>query len=907
LGALAGPCCRCDWEPDFETALARLAANDCDVCLLSHRLGERRGLDLLRAAVERGCTVPIILLNDHADAEQDQAAIRAGAADYLLRADLTAPLLGRTIRHARERQRLEAQREQQNRILEMIATGQPVSEVLDTIALFVERECPGRRCSILLAEGCRLWHGAAPSLPEVYVRAIQGAPFGADVGSCGTAAFTRVPVDVEDISTDPRWTDYRAVALPHELRSCYSAPIIASDGLVLGTFGIYGRQVGKITDLELDVVRRVIHLTGIALARHRSERAARASEAELREKITILHAVTEGTTDAVFVKDREGIYLLINTAGAALLGTTPEAVVGKHDRDLFSPDTVEQVLRSDRIVLATGRTDTFEEHATAASVTRTYLATKGPLRDESGQVIGVIGISRDITERKRAEEALHLRNRVVEAFSEGIIITDPHQPGHPIIYVNAAFEALTGYPAAEVLGRNCRFLQGRDSDPAAVDEIRTAIRDARPVETDVLNYRKDGTPFWNRLSVSPIFDRDGALTHFVGFQADVTEQRSLAEQLQQSQRLEAIGRLAGGVAHDFNNMLAVINGYSELLQEMIEPESPLRSGLQEITKAGKRAAALTRQLLAFSRKQVLEPRVLDLRAVVSDMEKMLRRVIGEDVELVIRVGDAVGRVLADPGQMEQVLLNLAVNSRDAMPRGGTLRLEVDEVRLDEGFRRLHPDVSPGCYVRLTVADSGVGIPEEIQPHVFEPFYTTKEPGKGTGLGLATVFGIIKQSEGHITLDSVEGGGATFRVYLPRVQEVVVPETRAPERRLAGSETVLLVEDETMLRELLCHALRAQGYAVLPAANGENAVRIASQYDGVIHLLLTDVVMPGGMSGRQVAERMAELRPAAKVLYMSGYTDDAVLRHGVADSEVEFIHKPFTPGTLLERIRQLLDR
>ncbi|MGH7315304.1 MAG: ATP-binding protein, partial [Candidatus Rokuibacteriota bacterium] len=378
-------------------------------------------------------------------------------------------------------------------------------------------------------------------------------------------------------------------------------------------------------------------------------------------------------------------------------------------------------------------------------------------------------------------------------------------------------------------------------------------------------------------------------------------------QLEQAQKMDAIGRLAGGVAHDFNNLLTVILGRTDLLLHPLRPEDPMRRGIELIQRTASRAADLTRQLLAFSRKQVLEAVVLDLGAVTTDMKDMLGRLIGEDIALLTERAPALGRVKADRGQIEQVVMNLAVNARDAMPQGGRLILETANVDLDDDYVRRHVGARPGPHVMLAVSDTGTGIRREIQAQIFEPFFTTKEPGKGTGLGLATVYGIVKQSGGYIEVDSEPGRGTTFRIYLPRLDTATTTVDRStrPVAAAGGTETILLVEDEEGVRELARDILRASGYTVLEARNGPEALLLCERHQGPLDLLLTDVVMPR-MSGRELAERLAPLRPDLSVLYMSGYTDDAIIRHGVLGAGTAFLQKPFTPAALVQRVRETLD-
>ena len=397
-------------------------------------------------------------------------------------------------------------------------------------------------------------------------------------------------------------------------------------------------------------------------------------------------------------------------------------------------------------------------------------------------------------------------------------------------------------------------------------------------------------------------------------QAEVNERKSAqaelersAEQLRQSQKMEAIGQLAGGVAHDFNNLLTAITGHSQLCLKHLKPEDPLHRHIEQIQKSGERAASLTRQLLAFSRKQILQPKIIDLNRIVVDMNKMLQRLIGEDIDLLMGLAADLGKVKADPNQIEQVLLNLSINARDAMPRGGRLTIETSNVDLSEEYSHDHVSVRSGQYVMLAVSDNGCGIDAETQTHIFEPFFTTKEVGKGTGLGLATVYGIVKQSEGTIWVYSEVGRGTTFKIYLPcaeaPVKEIEI-ETDNLEL-LQGTETVLLVEDEELVREMATEILRDSGYQVLEARHGHEALTLGRQHSGAIHLMLTDVVMPQ-MSGRELAEQLTPLRREMKVLYMSGYTDDAIVHHGVLEEGTAFIGKPFTPSALARKVRETLD-
>ncbi|MES1187891.1 MAG: response regulator [Myxococcales bacterium] len=510
---------------------------------------------------------------------------------------------------------------------------------------------------------------------------------------------------------------------------------------------------------------------------------------------------------------------------------------------------------------------------------------------------------------QQEQAELVLRDRAIRAVSQGILITDPHAPGNPIIYASPSFTELTGYGAEEVIGKSCRFLQGPETDPAAIARIRAAIAEGRECTTELLNYRKDGTRFWNSLTISPVLDADGNLLHFVGVQTDITERRELESQLRQAQKMEAIGQLAAGVAHDFNNLLSVVLTYSIFIHEQLSENDPLRADIEQVHRAGERATDLVRQLLAFSRRQMLEPRKLDLCQLVLGMEKMLRRLLGEGVDLALFADEMPGSIEADPTQIEQIVMNLVVNARDAMPSGGKLTIEVGSVVLDAAYVATHSEVSAGSYMMLAITDTGMGMTAAVREHIFEPFFTTKGTGKGTGLGLSTVFGIVKQSHGHIWVYSEPGHGTTFKVYFPQVQgtarSATATATATVPPTLTGNETILLVEDDEQVRDMLCLLLRRHGYDVLDAQNGGEAFLISEQHSGKIHLLLTDVVMPR-MNGQQLAKRLQPVRPDMKVLFMSGYTDNAVVHQGVLAADVAFLQKPVTPNALLRKAREVLD-
>ena len=532
-----------------------------------------------------------------------------------------------------------------------------------------------------------------------------------------------------------------------------------------------------------------------------------------------------------------------------------------------------------------------------------------PVRNEHGDVYRIAGVALDITERKRAEDDLRDSERRLRTLFEtvNLIVLGLDSQG-TVDYVNPFLLQLTGYARDEALGSNWveRFLPTAQQAEMSGVFLELLERDIHPHYRNPI-VTKAGEERMISWHNTVLRDAQGRPTGTLSIGEDITEHQRLEEQFRQAQKMEAVGRLAGGVAHDFNNMLTVITSYSTLLLDDMDPTDARREDLEEIRKAAAGAAGLTRQLLAFSRQQVLELRVLDLNEIVGGAGKMLQRLIGEDIALVTVLAPDLGSVKADPGQIEQVIMNLAVNARDAMPDGGKLTIETSNVELGEAYTLEHRPVSPGAYVLLSVSDAGTGMDEATKAHLFEPFFTTKEKGRGTGLGLATVYGIVKQSGGFVWVYSEPGHGTTLKIYLPRVNEAPpdLPHGRSPEA-LHGTETILLAEDSAGVRAVAREVLQRNGYAVIQASDGRAALELAAAHSGPIHLLVTDVIMPG-MSGRQLADRLRDERPELKVLFVSGYTDDAIIRHGILEPGIAFLQKPFTPDALARKVREVLQR
>ncbi len=506
--------------------------------------------------------------------------------------------------------------------------------------------------------------------------------------------------------------------------------------------------------------------------------------------------------------------------------------------------------------------------------------------------------------RRKLVEGEELFRLITENAADMIAVVDAN--GNRL-YNSPSYQRVLGYSPEEL--RDTSSLE--QVHPEDRELVKVAAREAIAGTGRRIEYRmrhKEGG--WRTLesTASPVLDGKGEVEKLVIVNRDISARRRLEEQLRQAQKMEAVGRLSGGIAHDFNNLLGIIIGYGEIMDEELDPDHPLRESVEEVLKAGRQAASLTRQLLAFSRQQVLAPRVLDLGAVVSEVQKMLGRLIGEDIELITVSEPELGRVKADQGQIEQVILNLAVNARDAMPHGGKLIIETSNVEIDEVFAQQSPyPLNLGSYVCLAVRDTGVGMDAATQARVFEPFFTTKERGSGTGLGLSTVYGVVKQSGGYITVYSELDAGTSFKIYLPRVDAPLEPEPprAAVPASLRGTETVLLVEDETGLRTLTCALLERCGYKVVAAQNATEALETSQQYKGPIHLMLTDVVMPG-INGRVLAQQLVQNRPETKVVYMSGYTGQSFSGHDILDPGSHFLAKPFTRNTLARRIRETLD-
>jgi two-component system cell cycle sensor histidine kinase/response regulator CckA len=631
---------------------------------------------------------------------------------------------------------------------------------------------------------------------------------------------------------------------------------------------------------------------------------------QLLQREELFQLISENAADMIAVVDLEGHRIFNSMSYQKVLGYSPEELAASSAYEQIHPDDRERVKQSTEDARRTGIGRTLDYRFRHKDGSWLVLeSTSSVIRDEKGQPEKLVLVNRDITQRKETEEALRRSERdfrsVVEYAPYGIFRASIDGR---LLQVNPALEKMLGYESTDQIinKRLATDIFRNREDYARLSDLLAREQEIKDVEVEWK--RSAGTPITVRCSGRRFDVENGSPAYFQVFAEDVTEKRTLEGQLRMAQKMEAIGRLSGGIAHDFNNLLGVIIGYAGLLKKGLGESDARCEYALEVEKAGQRAASLTKQLLAFSRQQVLTPEVLDLNALVSDLQRMLPRLLGEDIEISTQLAPDIQKVKADRTQIEQVVLNLAINARDAMPSGGRLKISTDNVDLDEAYTWDHPGSRAGSFVCLTVADTGTGMDPGTLAHIFEPFFTTKEPGKGTGLGLATVYGIVKQSDGYIWVESSPGNGAVFQVYLPRHLNATEEkkEKTVPKEQVQGSESILLVEDADALRKLAQRFLEAGGFRVVSARNGEEALELAAKHRDDFDLLLTDVIMPG-INGRTLAERLLVRNPGMKVLYMSGYTDTFIAGRGVLDPEIQLLHKPFTEEALLKKVREVLDR
>ncbi len=634
----------------------------------------------------------------------------------------------------------------------------------------------------------------------------------------------------------------------------------------------------------------------------------RRAEADLRASEGLFRGAFEDTSVATVITDLDNRFVRVNAAFARLFGYSREEMLERSMADITHPgDLAESLARREALFRGESHFTQQKRYVHRDGHVLWCVTNVSLVRDDAGRPRLYVGQVQDITAQKQAETELRASEGRLRAFFDATTVAMVEvSPDARYLRANAAFYRMFGYSPEELPGLTVAdVVYPEDRDAVLAQYGRVGQGETTSYEADRRYRRKDGSSLWARVSVVAARDEVGRPKLVTAVVVDMTERKKLEEQFRQAQKMEAVGRLAGGVAHDFNNLLTVINGYGQMLLDQLPSGDPARELVREMTGAGERAAGLTAQLLAFSRRTIVEPKVLDLNEVVSQSASLLRRLIGEDITLATALAPDLKRVKADPTQVEQVILNLAVNAKDAMPKGGKLTIETRRMRLREADKVAYPDLSPGEYVQLAVSDTGTGMSDEVKTRLFEPFFTTKEPGKGTGLGLAVVHGAVKQSGGRVDVYSELGIGTTFKILLPAAVGATGPRSQSVQIAPTGAETVLLVEDEPAVRKFGRLALETQGYTVLEAVGGEDALRVAGR-SGPIHLLITDVVMPR-MGGREVAEALRARHAGLKVLYVSGYTDDAVVRHGIVEATDAFLQKPFTPLALARKVRAVLDQ
>jgi PAS domain S-box-containing protein len=876
-----------DWVNTYSKGLASMVLNQHDVVLVDYRLGAENGISLLRVALEQGCQAPVILLTGAGQHEIDLEAMQAGAADYLIKAALRSDTLERSIRYAIQRKRAAAWAAFEQ--ARLAAFGAEVGLALtrrDSLEAILNY-CAKAMAQFLNASLAQLWT-FDPKERAFQPRAAAGplaesepAPQALPKVQLNLEELARgEPVVIKQLANDDRMAD-QAWITRNNVISFAACPLILEDKLV-GLMSLF--TCHPLTEHILQEMGSVANGISLCIEQKRSAEALDASEVKYRSMV-------ENIKEVIFQMNEFGHWTFLNPAWTAVTGFEVQPTIGTffleyvHDEDREHNRHIFLQLLSQRLDYCRYETRFLTKNGKVRSVEVYAQLTL----NSDGTVLGLSGSLIDVTDRKLAEHAV----QKLAAF--------PQVNPNPVLEFAADGSLTYSNEAARELARSFgkEDLAGvLPADPGAIARDCLATGQKRLREEVCIDGR---TIIWSFFPVVA-----NQVVHCYG--ADVTDVLNLEAQFRHAQKLESVGQLAAGVAHDFNNILTVIQGYSECLLARCQSDSTMSGPLKQISDAAKRAAALTRQLLMFSRKQVIQTKVLDLNSVLQNLANMLLRLLGEDISLEAEYLPELPLIEADTGMLEQIVMNLAVNSRDAMPKGGKLHIATSLVDINEDYAGHHPDARTGSFVCLSVTDTGCGMDRKTLDRIFEPFFSTKEVGKGTGLGLATVYGLVKQHQGWIEVSSAVGVGTTFRIYFPvasRGTDLAESSTQVVEQVKGGKETILVVEDEPVLREMVCEILKQYDYQVIDAGSGVEALRVWDEFDGQIDLLLTDIVMPEGMTGRELAVQLKKRKPELKVIYSSGYSPDSNGRD-LLQHDTVFLAKPYLPPQLARTVRQSLD-